>query len=166
MTCFFLSSFKDGPVFTQPPSNTVVGIEGESLQVPLVATANPQSIAYSWTKDGSPIVGSSSGMLLSSSSSLSSLHFYLIPPLLLLCVYLGIHPHIKPYNNQNTVEEEGVCVLTKSVSFKAQGERSKSRIKSKRVLSKECLMNAGRLLSPLIVCSCVDPQYIIINLYV
>lgn len=47
----------DPPVFSQPPSNIVVGNEGEPLQVPLVATANPQAISYTWTKDGSAITG-------------------------------------------------------------------------------------------------------------
>lgn len=36
--------------------NTVVGIEGETLQVALQANANPASISYTWTKDGLPIL--------------------------------------------------------------------------------------------------------------
>lgn len=45
-----------------PPSYTVVGIEGESLQVAMVANANPASVAYTWTKDGLPILASGSGI--------------------------------------------------------------------------------------------------------
>lgn len=37
------------------PSSTVVGVEGEPLQVAMRANANPMSIAYTWTKDGQPI---------------------------------------------------------------------------------------------------------------
>lgn len=48
----------DPPVFTKPPSNKAVEIENESLQVRLVARANPDSIAYTWTKDGAPITNS------------------------------------------------------------------------------------------------------------
>lgn len=47
--------FVDPPKFTPPPSSTVVGVEGEPLQVAMKATGNPQSIAYTWTKDGLPI---------------------------------------------------------------------------------------------------------------
>ncbi|XP_059607886.1 nephrin isoform X3 [Phlebotomus argentipes] len=50
------------PIFNPPPSNTVVGVEGEPLQVSLVATGNPQSIAYTWTKDGVPILNTANGM--------------------------------------------------------------------------------------------------------
>ena len=39
-----------------PPSSTVVGVEGEPLQVAMLANANPMSIAYTWTKDGLPIL--------------------------------------------------------------------------------------------------------------
>lgn len=41
-----------------PPSSTVVGVEGEPLQVAMMANANPMSIAYTWTKDGLPIIAS------------------------------------------------------------------------------------------------------------
>ncbi|XP_017836908.1 nephrin isoform X1 [Drosophila busckii] len=40
------------PKFVPPPSWTSVGLEGESLLVPLQANANPSSISYSWTKQG------------------------------------------------------------------------------------------------------------------
>ncbi|XP_037915549.1 nephrin isoform X1 [Hermetia illucens] len=43
------------PKFVPPPSSTVVGVEGEPLQVVLMANANPMSITYTWTKDGIPI---------------------------------------------------------------------------------------------------------------
>lgn len=51
----------DPPKFVPPPSNTVVGIEGESVQVALVANANPMSISYTWTKDGLPILSANNG---------------------------------------------------------------------------------------------------------
>lgn len=38
-----------------PPSYTVVGIEGEALQVAMQANANPMTITYTWMKDGAPI---------------------------------------------------------------------------------------------------------------
>ncbi|XP_062711778.1 nephrin isoform X5 [Aedes albopictus] len=43
------------PKFSPPPSSTVVGFEGESLTVGMVANGNPMSIAYTWTKEGLPI---------------------------------------------------------------------------------------------------------------
>ncbi|XP_055619098.1 nephrin isoform X2 [Toxorhynchites rutilus septentrionalis] len=46
------------PKFSPPPSSTAVGVEGESLTVAMVATGNPMSIAYTWTKDGQPILSS------------------------------------------------------------------------------------------------------------
>ncbi|KAL1398733.1 hypothetical protein pipiens_001200, partial [Culex pipiens pipiens] len=46
------------PKFSPPPSSTAVGVEGESLTVAMVATGNPMSIAYTWTKDGLPILSS------------------------------------------------------------------------------------------------------------
>lgn len=45
----------DPPKFVPAPSSTVVGVEGEQLQVAMRAHANPMSIAYTWTKDGQPI---------------------------------------------------------------------------------------------------------------
>lgn len=33
----------------------MVGVEGEPLEVPMVANANPMAIAYTWTKDGQPL---------------------------------------------------------------------------------------------------------------
>lgn len=48
--------FSDPPKFVPPPSYTVVGIEGEALQVAMQANANPTSISYTWMKDGSPII--------------------------------------------------------------------------------------------------------------
>lgn len=42
----------DPPKFVPAPSSTVVGVEGEPLQVPMVANANPAEITYTWTKDG------------------------------------------------------------------------------------------------------------------
>lgn len=47
--------YLDPPKFKPPPSSTAVGVEGESLVVPLVADGNPVSIQYTWTKDGLPI---------------------------------------------------------------------------------------------------------------
>ncbi|KFB47304.1 AGAP010742-PA-like protein [Anopheles sinensis] len=44
------------PKFKPPPSSTVVGAEGEPLTVAMVATGNPMSISYTWTKDGLPIL--------------------------------------------------------------------------------------------------------------
>lgn len=55
-------SSKDSPKFVPPPSSTVVGIEGESLQVGMKANANPMSIAYTWTKDGLPISTNGNGV--------------------------------------------------------------------------------------------------------
>lgn len=52
----------DPPKFVTPPSYTVVGIEGESLQVAMVANANPMSVTYTWTKDGLPILASGNGI--------------------------------------------------------------------------------------------------------
>lgn len=49
------------PKFVPPPSSTVVGVEGESVYVPLMANANPMSIKYVWTKDGLPIVPKAGG---------------------------------------------------------------------------------------------------------
>ncbi|XP_065093879.1 nephrin isoform X2 [Ochlerotatus camptorhynchus] len=46
------------PKFSPPPSSTAVGVEGESLTVAMVANGNPMSIAYTWTKDGLPILPS------------------------------------------------------------------------------------------------------------
>nr|XP_040233680.2 nephrin isoform X1 [Anopheles coluzzii]XP_049464367.1 nephrin isoform X1 [Anopheles coluzzii]XP_049464368.1 nephrin isoform X1 [Anopheles coluzzii] len=46
------------PKFKPPPSSTVVGAEGEPLTVAMVATGNPMSISYTWTKDGLPILSS------------------------------------------------------------------------------------------------------------
>ncbi|XP_070068580.1 nephrin isoform X4 [Drosophila takahashii] len=43
------------PKFTPPPSSTAVGVEGESLQVPLQTNANPSPVSYKWTKDGATI---------------------------------------------------------------------------------------------------------------
>lgn len=52
------SHLSDPPKFSPPPSSTAVGVEGESLTVAMVATGNPMSIAYTWTKDGLPILSS------------------------------------------------------------------------------------------------------------
>uniref|UniRef100_A0A182J0Y8 Ig-like domain-containing protein n=1 Tax=Anopheles atroparvus TaxID=41427 RepID=A0A182J0Y8_ANOAO len=46
------------PQFTPPAATSVTGVEGEPLTVALVATGNPASIAYTWTKDGQPIIQS------------------------------------------------------------------------------------------------------------
>ncbi|XP_034122580.1 nephrin isoform X1 [Drosophila guanche] len=43
------------PKFVPPPSSTAVGVEGESLQVALQTKANPTTVEYKWTKDGSTI---------------------------------------------------------------------------------------------------------------
>lgn len=55
-------SLTDPPKFVPPPSSTVVGVEGEPLQVAMMANANPISIAYTWTKDGLPILASGNGV--------------------------------------------------------------------------------------------------------
>lgn len=52
---FTALSHVDPPKFSPPPSSTVVGFEGESLTVGMVANGNPMSIAYTWTKEGLPI---------------------------------------------------------------------------------------------------------------
>ncbi|XP_037944607.1 nephrin [Teleopsis dalmanni] len=49
------------PKFVPPPSNTAVGVEGESMQVVLLANANPMSIAYNWMKDGQQIPSRDNG---------------------------------------------------------------------------------------------------------
>ncbi|XP_052891416.1 nephrin-like [Anopheles moucheti] len=46
------------PQFSPPDETTVSGVEGEPLAVALVATGNPPSIAYTWTKDGQRIASS------------------------------------------------------------------------------------------------------------
>lgn len=50
----------DKPVFDEGNEKYVNGIEGEPLIITLRADGNPQSIAYTWTKDGLPIMQSSS----------------------------------------------------------------------------------------------------------
>ncbi|XP_052843338.1 nephrin isoform X2 [Drosophila gunungcola] len=40
------------PKFVPPPSSTVVGAEGESVQVSLQTKANPTPVEYKWTRDG------------------------------------------------------------------------------------------------------------------
>lgn len=54
----------DKPVFDSSNEESIIGIENEPLIISLKADGNPQNIAYTWTKDGLPImqVGSSSGM--------------------------------------------------------------------------------------------------------
>lgn len=56
-----LDAHIDPPKFVPPPSSTSVGLEGESLQVPLQANANPALISYTWTKNGTPIPQDTSG---------------------------------------------------------------------------------------------------------
>lgn len=51
--------FLDPPKFVPPPSSTIVGVEGEPLQVALTANGNPSVISYTWTKDGQPVTRSS-----------------------------------------------------------------------------------------------------------
>lgn len=51
----------DPPKFVPPPSSTVVGNEGEPLQVAIMANANPMSIAYTWTKDKQSIMTTAYG---------------------------------------------------------------------------------------------------------
>ncbi|XP_052872105.1 nephrin-like [Anopheles cruzii] len=46
------------PKFSPPTTTSVSGVEGEPLTVALLATGNPMSIAYTWTKDGQPITES------------------------------------------------------------------------------------------------------------
>uniref|UniRef100_A0A182Y6U2 Uncharacterized protein n=1 Tax=Anopheles stephensi TaxID=30069 RepID=A0A182Y6U2_ANOST len=53
------------PKFKPPPSSTVVGAEGEPLTVAMVATGNPMSISYTWTKDGLPILSSTAKLFSS-----------------------------------------------------------------------------------------------------
>lgn len=54
----------DKPVFDENNEESVVGIENEPLIISLKADGNPQNIAYTWTKDGLPIMqsGSRNGM--------------------------------------------------------------------------------------------------------
>lgn len=54
-------SFSDPPKFAPPPSSTAVGVEGEPLTVAMMAAGNPMSIAYTWTKDGLPILPNGNG---------------------------------------------------------------------------------------------------------
>lgn len=60
MNFFIQQLFVDPPQFLPPPSSTVVGVEGESLQVSMKANANPMTIIYTWTKDSQPIAASNS----------------------------------------------------------------------------------------------------------
>ncbi|CAH1372536.1 unnamed protein product [Tenebrio molitor] len=48
------------PVFDKDNEEAVTGVEGEPLIITLKADGNPQNIAYTWTKDGLPIIQSSS----------------------------------------------------------------------------------------------------------
>lgn len=45
-----------------PPSYTVVGIEGEALQVAMQANANPMAITYTWMKDSASIINNGNGI--------------------------------------------------------------------------------------------------------
>lgn len=45
----------DKPVFDKSNEEAVSGIENEPLIITLKADGNPDSIAYTWTKDGLPI---------------------------------------------------------------------------------------------------------------
>lgn len=56
-----IETLLDRPKFVPPPSWTSVGLEGESLQVPLQAHGNPENIIYTWTKNGVPIPQDTSG---------------------------------------------------------------------------------------------------------
>uniref|UniRef100_A0A182S5R6 Ig-like domain-containing protein n=1 Tax=Anopheles maculatus TaxID=74869 RepID=A0A182S5R6_9DIPT len=47
------------PQFSPPAETTVSGVEGAPLTVALVATGNPASIAYTWTRDSGQRIGSS-----------------------------------------------------------------------------------------------------------
>ncbi|XP_030753919.1 nephrin isoform X2 [Sitophilus oryzae] len=47
------------PIFDKNNENSVTGIENEPLMISLKADGNPESIAYTWTKDGLPITQSS-----------------------------------------------------------------------------------------------------------
>ncbi|KAJ3641993.1 hypothetical protein Zmor_028460 [Zophobas morio] len=49
------------PVFDKDNEEAVTGVEGEPLIVSLKADGSPQNIAYTWTKDGLPIIQSSTG---------------------------------------------------------------------------------------------------------
>lgn len=69
-THFFII-LTDPPKFVPPPSSTVVGVEGEPLQVPLMANANPVSITYIWSKDGLPIPNGSEGRIISEGAILN-----------------------------------------------------------------------------------------------
>lgn len=53
-------SLIDKPVFDKNNEEAVTGIENEPLIITLKAEGNPQSIAYTWTKDGLPITQASS----------------------------------------------------------------------------------------------------------
>lgn len=43
-------------MFTEYPEKEVGGVEGDSLVVAPQATGRPQTISYTWTKDGAPLV--------------------------------------------------------------------------------------------------------------
>jgi hypothetical protein len=65
-----LTPISDVPEFAPPPSSTAVGVEGESLTVAMKATGNPMSIAYTWTKDGRPIVPTNGNILFIHASTI------------------------------------------------------------------------------------------------
>lgn len=48
-------------MFDSTNEESVVGIEGEPLIISLRADGNPQNIAYTWTKDGLPIMLANTG---------------------------------------------------------------------------------------------------------
>lgn len=49
----------DPPKFEASQSSSFVGVEGAPFHVELVASGNPMSISYTWTKDGLPISSNS-----------------------------------------------------------------------------------------------------------
>lgn len=53
--CYSFVYGLDPPKFNEPPSRVASGTEGEHVSIPLSAEGNPQSITYTWTKDGGPI---------------------------------------------------------------------------------------------------------------
>lgn len=53
--------FPDAPIFVDLNETFFTGIEGNSLVIPFQVHANPRSITYTWTKDGSPLTHNFTG---------------------------------------------------------------------------------------------------------
>lgn len=55
--------FSDGPVFMDLNETFFTGVEGKSLVIPFRVHANPNTITYTWTKDGSPLTHNFTGSI-------------------------------------------------------------------------------------------------------